>query len=64
MSIAGAFMGFAVMAIIVGAVGTIVTAIMWGDSDDWGKQRKAAKLGFGAFLTLLFVGATLAGGLG
>lgn len=63
MSITGALLGFAVAAIIVGIIGTIISGAMWGASDEWDDSHKSRKsLGF--FVVLFFIGATIAGGLG
>lgn len=63
MSIVGALMGFAIIAIIVGAIGTIVMACMWSDASGWDNTQKY-RTGFGVCLALLFIGAILVGGLG
>lgn len=63
LDIIGALTGFAVIAIIVGAIGTFVMSVKWSEAPSWSRTTKY-KVGFGIFITLLFTGAILVGGLG
>ena len=64
MSIIGALLGFAITAIVVGAIGAIVSAVSWGIAADYSRNTRPAKRMLFFFLVLLFVGAIITGGLG
>lgn len=62
MSITGALLGFAIVSILVGVIGAIVSGILWGESDSW-QETRPYKMMLGLCVLLLFIGGIIAGGV-